>query len=285
LQYLKDPWRLSKDESLEAALGSFEQVCHEVAQPTLKHLLLCSLWGNRSDLSLSSGNVDASVAQGGNAGKLLIDDSHMAEERINSIEVSGRTVIMVLDNCGAELLADLRLAEYLVNQKHCRVVLHVKPHPVFVSDATRADIHNHVDQVCRHHIRIGQTLRTLVDSGKIDIFEDFFYTSPLEFPFAPVRVKQQYETASLIIMKGDANYRRMLCDRHFPNDYPLRKLVAATTDSAMLAIRTCKSPIVVDLPKEIYDSVHAKDPNWCVNGTCGIIQFAFEAKERRTAVS
>lgn len=244
-----------------------------MTNPTLKHLLLCSLWGNRSDLSLSSGNVDTKVAQGGVTGKLLVDDSEAAEAIL--LQKHGKKiVIIILDNCGAELLADLRLSEYLVNQLRCTVVLHVKPHPVFVSDATRLDVFNHVTRLCEEGIRIGETLRQLITIGKVQFLEDIFYTSPLEFPTAPVHLKQQFALASLIIVKGDANYRRILCDRHFPHDFPLVALTSTSTETPLLAIRTCKSPVIVGLTDDVLHSVRAQDPNWCVNGTCGLLQLA-----------
>jgi Damage-control phosphatase ARMT1-like domain len=238
-------------------------------------LLLCSLWGNRSDLSLSSGNVDANVAEGGASGKLIIDDSQTAERiLLAGSPTETKLIIMVLDNCGAELLADLRFAEYLVKNLNYTVSLHVKPHPVFVSDATRFDVFKHVDRLCENRIPIGESLKSLIAESKLQIFENNFYTSPLELPFAPLDPKRQYSLAHMIIVKGDANYRRILCDRHFPHDFPFNELVAAVTEQPLLAIRTCKSPVIVGLPKGILHQVQVVDANWCVNGTCGVLQLA-----------
>jgi len=260
-----------KVDSFDKALPGFKQVCLDVPHPTLEHVLLCSLWGNRSDLSLSSGKVDAAVAGGSAAGNLLVDHVKDFANYVSSAP-KGSRIIMVLDNCGAELLADLRLAWYLCTQG-LKVALHVKPHPVFVSDATRVDVRFHIDRICDEGVAVGEKVRELLVKGDIEVYEDDFYTSPLEFPYAPDRLRMMYSAASLLIFKGDANYRRILCDRHFPLHFPFAPLVKAVTNTPLLAIRTCKSPVAVGLDPLVYAAAEKADRDWCVNGTCGMMQF------------
>ena len=92
---------------------------------TLRHLCLRSLWGNRADLSLSSGRVvgvpslDAVATD-----KLLIDGIDAALAALAAAP-SSAPVVIVLDNCGLELLCDLALADALLSAGRT-VVLHAK---------------------------------------------------------------------------------------------------------------------------------------------------------------
>ena len=265
-----DPWEASKLESLEAALPAFVKVCEENPSPSFENLVLCCLWGNRSDLSLSSGSVDSKVATGA-AGKLLIDHVHDVAKHLEG-KPAGSEIVMILDNCGAELLADLRLAVYL--SKRFSVTLHVKAHPVFVSDALVKNVEQHVARLEKAKVPLAAELRDRLAKGSLRVLADEFYVSPLEFPRAPMHLKDIYARTALVIVKGDANYRRILLDRYFPHDFPFSALCQATTRAPIFAIRTCKSPVVVGLPRSVEDAVAAADANWCVNGSCGTLQFS-----------
>jgi uncharacterized protein with ATP-grasp and redox domains len=265
-----DPWEKSKLDSLEAALPSFLEVTEDHPLPSLDHLVLCCLWGNRSDLSLSSGAVDAAVAAGKASGILLKNDLAAVERYLSKNPAS--QVIMILDNCGAELLADLRLAAFLAQKR--RVSLHVKAHPVFVSDATVHNVEQHIRRLEEAKCTLASTVRKLMTANQLTVMDDPFYCSPCEFPEAPGHLKRLYDEAGLLILKGDANYRRLVLDRHLPVDYPFDTLCKATTSTPIFAIRTCKSPVAVGLDKAIVQEVAAKDAKWCVNGTCGTLQFS-----------
>lgn len=79
----------------------------------LRPLCLRSLWGNRADLSLSAGRVEGAPDLAAAAtDKLLVDDVDHAVAALAS--AAGRTVVIVLDNCGLELFCDLALADALL---------------------------------------------------------------------------------------------------------------------------------------------------------------------------
>jgi uncharacterized protein with ATP-grasp and redox domains len=257
-------------ESLEAALPSFLHVCAEHSSPSFDNLVLCCLWGNRSDLSLSSGAVDSKVASGA-AGRLLVNHVREVESYLDK-QPGDCEIILVLDNCGAELLADLRLALHLTTK--FRVTLHVKAHPVFVSDATPRNVDQHLARLHEAGSPLAILLQRALDSNRLMVFSDEFYNSPCEFFRLPSHLKELYAKACLVILKGDANYRRMLMDRHFPTDFSFGKICGVTTSTPVFAIRTCKSPVAVGINREIVEDVSNQDANWCTNGTCGTLQFS-----------
>src|SRR5439155_20193336 len=91
-----------------------------------------ALWGNRVDLSYAVGSA---FGAHGATDDLLVDDGDWAASAL----VSARDVHVVTDNTGSELSMDLVLADTLIAAAGARVTLHVKMHPMFVSDATARD--------------------------------------------------------------------------------------------------------------------------------------------------
>lgn len=165
-----DIFQSQKSRATEAAVGAFALLAAahdaELAKAAvtadsewsahMELLLRWSLWANHFDLSLSGGAVDAEseaavkcaalLEQG--ESRLLASDSAAALSALGEVAPEGRTVVIVLDNCGLELLADLVLADgFLSRGAAARVVLHCKSQPVFVSDAMAKDITQAVDWI------------------------------------------------------------------------------------------------------------------------------------------
>ena len=73
------------------------------------------------------------------------------------------------------------------------------------------------------------------------------------------------QQADLVVIKGDANYRRILEDRKW--DCSLRMEDLADYFPAPFAVlRTMKSEIVVDIPRKEARRLAARDPEWLING-------------------
>ncbi len=98
------------------------------------------------------------------------------------------------------------------------VYLHLKPHPTFVSDAMIKDVHDTISFLAatsdQQVTSFAQRLEMHITSGRLVLSEDYFWTSPLAFWEMPNSLKNELTNAGLIIVKGDANYRRLLGDRH-----------------------------------------------------------------------
>ncbi|UCC50900.1 MAG: DUF89 family protein, partial [Anaerolineaceae bacterium] len=76
----------------------------------------------------------------------------------------------------------------------------------------------------------------------------------------------------LIISKGDANYRRLLGDRHWPYTTSFQAIMAYTP-APLLALRALKAEVAAGLSPEQIARLNKEDEEWMVNGRWGVIQF------------
>jgi hypothetical protein len=88
----------------------------------------------------------------------------------------------------------------------------------------------------------------------------------------PASLTGELAQADLVISKGDANYRRLLGDRHWAFTTPFTEIVSYFP-APLVALRTLKAELVCGLEPGQADSVAEQDPDWMVNGCWGLIQF------------
>ena len=250
-------------QSLDAVLGSAAQ------GDELAHALLdLSLWGNRVDLSYAVGTA---FGRAGESHDLLCDDRGRA---LAELWRPGGDVHLVADNTGSELSMDLALADVLVSGRGARVSLHVKMHPVFVSDATVADVWSLVGAMrdrggpCR---ALATRLERAFDAGQLRVLPDFYWNGPRFFWDRPARIAAELDRATMVVFKGDANYRRVIGDALWPPETTLRE----ATDyfpAPLLLLRTMKSDAVAGLPAGLAERLDSVDPEWRINARRGLIQ-------------
>lgn len=281
-----DPFALQKHQGLVASFDSITTLCQQVnkwldslQQPQLQEkalfsLLNFALWGNRVDLSLWSAfendrsrfDIQAQQAH------ILVDD---AANVIDLISTGGR-IDFVIDNAGFELLCDLCLVDFLLGSGLSKQVkLHLKPHPTFVSDAMIKDVHQTIEFLAasgNSDVRFfAQRLQEYIELNRLVLSEDYFWTSPLAFWEIPDLLKSDLGNANLIVIKGDANYRRLLGDRHWDFTTNIADIVCYLP-VPMVALRTLKSEVAVGIKPEVVTQVAQADSDWLTNGQWGVIQ-------------
>ncbi|MBC8447465.1 MAG: DUF89 family protein [Chloroflexi bacterium] len=267
-------------QCLAASWGQLAEVEPETAGELLLH---SCLWGNRADLSYHS---VAQQARGGLADSeerrhLLIDHTDAARQLLAG---GLHRVDVIADNAGMELLCDLALADFLLVQGWAQaVVFHLKDRPFFVSDAMPADVQALVAtlQVTSDVAmqELGARLHGHLAAQRLVLRADFpeedsgrgFWTSTRMFRELPPRLRKELQNADLVILKGDANYRRLLDDRHWPHTTRLEE-VTGYFPAPFLTLRTLKAELMVDLQPGQADKLAAADPDWLINGKRGIIQ-------------
>jgi hypothetical protein len=236
-------------------------------------LLGGALWGNRADLGfrISSGDPGAS---GEGDGRVIVDDSatfwrHLAE-------ADHATVCLIADNAGRELIPDLILLDHLLHTGRAETaVLHVKPYPYFVSDATTADV---VD--CLRRIteapgqagKIGGRLWDALTSGRLAVRSHPFSCAPLPYADMPDDLRSELARATVTISKGDLNYRRLVGDRRWPGTASLDELTAYFP-GPLLALRTLKSEVAVGIEPLALAALEESGEPWRTSGTHAVIQF------------
>jgi hypothetical protein len=88
----------------------------------------------------------------------------------------------------------------------------------------------------------------------------------------PSSLRHELGEAALVISKGDANYRRLVGDRHWPFDTSLED-VWTYFPTSLLALRVSKSQVMVGLQRGQAGELDQIDPQWMTNGRWGLVQF------------
>lgn len=274
-----DPFHPTKAGELEpqAAPRSVEAVLAALpngGRDRVLRLFYAALWGNRVDLSY---RVAAHLGANGNheeeTANLVNDD---AQALWDWLARRGRhRIALVADNAGTELLLDLALADGLLEQGLVHeVILHLKGHPFFVSDAMPADLEEGIGALQSggpNARALGTRLKAHRQAGRIGVRAHWFYTTCLFYFQLPADLADDFASADLVLFKGDVNYRRLLGDAHWPPTASFEQ-VTSYFPSSLATLRTLKAEVVVGLSQGHAERLDHEDPNWLVNGTRGLIQ-------------
>jgi hypothetical protein len=236
------PAKLHEEAGVPARVAAWRAA---TGAPDLAALLRASLWGNRADLSYAVGRAHG---EQGEAADLLSDDTSATVKVIRS----SSSIAILLDNAGTELAFDLLLADKLVSMG-MKVTLWGKSHPFFVSDATPADV--------------ARTLPLVgLAAGAFTVQTHPFLTSSgfLRTDAMPPDLAAALAAFDLVVVKGDANYRRLVCDAPWPHATPLAD--AVQFPAPLLALRTCKAEVALGV------TTPPRAPDWMTSGRYGVIQ-------------
>ncbi|AYC37795.1 damage-control phosphatase ARMT1 family protein [Streptomyces griseorubiginosus] len=270
-----DPFRPSKLTELDSPetdqeLAALDELASRPAEERGAALLHGSLWGNRADLGfrLSDGEAEGRDA----VPDLVADDS----ERLWALLDGTGTLCLIADNAGRELVPDLLLLAHLLEHRRIeRAVLHVKPYPYYVSDATTADVVDALRRLVRAPGEAGRYGRLLWDAmtdGRLVVRAHPFSCAPLPYADMPDDLRTEIGRATLTVLKGDLNYRRLVGDRWWP---PTTSFAEATAPfpGPVAALRTLKSDVVTGLDARTEAAlVAAEGQRWRTGGTRALIQ-------------
>jgi hypothetical protein len=281
-----DPYATQKQAGLETALADIRAISRQLdangteadQQANLVSLLYSVLWGNRADLSLQpllsaagvQQEIEAEVEQRyvlANNIPVLLD--WWQERSLNRIDV-------IADNAGFELVCDLFLVDFLLSRGLVEtIVLHLKEHPTFVSDATIQDFHLMLQTLASDSEPTVQTfvrrLESYLTSGQLQLRDAPFWTAPLVFWQMPASMRQELAPADLVFIKGDANYRRLLGDCHWDFTIPFADIVCYFP-TPLVALRTLKSEVAAGLQPDQIETLDREESEWLTSGRWGVIQ-------------
>jgi hypothetical protein len=276
-----DPFQPFKEEELKRPGGGLDlgaRIMEETAaidapKEKLVFLLRYGLWANRLDLSYSQLLERYGDNPQGAGNQLLLDHSEKITEKLLR---AGR-IDMILDNSASELIADLQLVHALLRlSREPKIVLHCKKSPYYVSDATIKDVEATIQSMKRDRStvlrRVGRTLSQMIERGSLVLADHYFWNGPLSFPALPSDLKQELGRSDLVVLKGDLNYRRLLADRKWDPPTAMERIVGYFP-TALATLRTTKSELIVDCPRETFARLSRDDPKWLVEGRYGIIRY------------
>lgn len=258
-----------------AAVGALAADLPADPEARFQRLLHACLWGNRVDLSYNlAAHLGVTSDPGRERKNLLADHSQALWDFLQ--HRGGGRIALITDNAGTELLMDLALSDFLLaSGLASEVHFHLKPQPFFVSDAMPADLLAGLDALAA----AGEATRKLayridghIAAGELIPQTHWFYASSLFYFQLPDDLFKALAGMDLVILKGDANYRRLLGDAHWPFTTPFAE-AAGYFPTSLVALRTLKAELIVGLSPDDVARLNAEDPAWLVNGRRGIIQF------------
>lgn len=277
--FMRDPFHNQKANQLEIDLqslsGSLWLFDPADDERTFERLILAALWGNRADLShmdidLSSPALDLA---GGAHLEMLLND---LPEILDYFSEKRNAVAYLTDNVGRELYSDLALVEFMLNQGLVNhITMMVKPAPLFVSDVMRKDVDLALQLMKKSQdavlTQFTDRVYALIGAGRLVIVEEPSLCNYKMFDDMPYDFFRNLQTFDLTIVKGDANYRRVVGDRHWDFSSAIDTIVKYFPTNLLL-LRTLKSEMVVGLNKEQVENLNRKYENWLVKGFCGVVQ-------------
>lgn len=287
----RDPFLPKKLEELrgDALWRLIERAFEPLDSPEdeLPRAIALALWANRIDLSYA-----ASLERGSDISPedLLVDDraallAHLSRTRISPAGFkSSQPVYIVADNTGSELAMDLALSDCLLRDGSERVVICLKIYPTFVSDATPQDLWMLLGEMERrgqNAAALAGRLRAAWEEERLRFLPHPFWNSSRFLWDLPADLRRQLNEARLMIIKGDANYRRTVGDCVWAPQTPFSDVVNYL-DAPVLCLRTLKSDPVAGLPSaRAAEQLDRIDPDWRVNGKRGLIQFKAQSSKRQ----
>ncbi len=269
-----DMWKLL-EEALTVPGGAYDRL------PKLAHF---ATWGNRIDLSYAAAAERGTSA---NSDDLIIDHAealrdHLINASLLPFPEAERGVgHIILDNAGTELAMDLVLTDTLLTGFCDVVILHTKAMPTFVSDATSADVRDLIRRLIKGPhgglkpsqaiTDLGERLQLAFDEGRLRLAANLFWNSASFAWEMPRQLRRVFEDSNIVVLKGDANYRRFVGDALWD---PTTDPADVLTDfpAPLVALRTLKSDPVLGLSGKQVRALDARDEHWRHNGQRGLVQ-------------
>jgi hypothetical protein len=258
-----------------------------------------ALWGNATDLSLLS-NLSLDQIQGLQGADAILksrknivdDDTEDVWMYLSSTPSADRRIDIVLDNAGFEFFTDVVYAAYLLRSGIAQCIkFHVKDMPWFVSDVTPDDVDSLFQHLEDHEIfpdrryldPLVRQLHEYFETGKMSIRQHPFWTTGYSFYTMETEgagIFKSLSCSSLVIFKGDLNYRKLTRDGLWPHETSFAEAIGPLGKGSglkILALRTNKADVCVGLEsKELIARLEQEAPGsaWVRNGKYAVISFS-----------
>jgi hypothetical protein len=281
-----------------------QKAASEAAYLLFVEMTEVALWGNATDLSLLSqlsleqihSLQGAQAIQEGQA-RIVSNDTRAIWEYLNGNR--GGDVDIVLDNAGYEFFTDLVYSLYLLDAGLAsKIRLHVKSIPWFVSDVMKPDIDilfEAIQDMGGPASSLGSILKKLFDGGSVTVHEHPFWTTGCDFhemTSAAPDLFTALRASTLVVFKGDLNYRKLVRDAAWSYSTPFKKALGSLAggsksddlprtngDSAglkVVALRTNKADVCVGVEKSTLQRMEKEAPGaaWVRNGKYAVVSFS-----------
>lgn len=174
-----------------------------------------------------------------------------------------------------ELFADLQLCDYLIRKDIAqKITFHGKYFPWFVSDVTENDLDYTLNflgsiQNCR---ATTERWKSYIQESRWLFQFDPFWNTPIAYwhlKESAIHLWNQFSKSSLVIWKGDLNFRKLVYDGKWNITTDLLEAFGKEIPTNYLVLRTLKS----DTAAGIQHKDKILDSDWMVSGKYATIQF------------
>lgn len=264
----EDPYLKIKRLSLSDSISEISD--DYVRNISFDEILDGMLWGNKYDL------VPPSISK---KKKLVADNrdklkEYFDEKALNQIDI-------LADNTGQELFFDVLFACYVIENKISKkIIIHLKNYPYNVTDATINDFNYLVAELSgtTRLKNFGSKLAKYIREDKIKPITYPFTTLGYDRKNAANISKTIYHHSSLIVTKGDFNYRKNV-GWHYWKISDNYQSAISYLKSPLLCFRVIKNEIMLGINDCIkIDELHQEDPEWWKKGSGGMILFEYPNK-------
>ena len=265
-----DPYIKLKRTALKDFICNFKK--NKVENLCFDEVLDGMLWGNKFDL------VPPLISD---KKELIHDDrkrlkKFLTEGTLNRIDI-------LADNVGQELFFDLLFACYVLDNKITnKVIFHLKNYPYNISDATKDDFNDLVKELLKttQLKRFGSMVDKNIKKGRIEAITYPFTTLGYDRNNAINVSKSIYHKSSLIVTKGDFNYRKNVGWYYWKMSDSYRDAISYLK-SPLLCFRTIKNEVLLGINNSTeIKRLNKKDPQWWKKGIGGVILFEYPNKDR-----
>ncbi|EFO20189.1 hypothetical protein LOAG_08302 [Loa loa] len=291
-----DPFASQKQSSFISCIDTIIMLAKRMEEVTsatanvddgiICHFFQLCLWGNTCDLSLSCGERVISLP--------LLDMVDQLADKVLCNQIGEVVRILkngemdridiVLDNSGLELFTDLALAELLIGKYSVKkVIFHGKSMPWFVSDVTGRDFNWIIEMLIASSDNLlknfGVKCSQRLSDGEFCFQTHYFWTLPYPNYLMPEKASdlhRELSQSSLIIFKGDCNYRKLVSDLEWPLDTPFKIALRGFAPAPILVLRTIKAETLAGLDSNVVDNLQRKYGNskiWMTTGEYAVAQF------------
>lgn len=180
-------------------------------------------------------------------------------------------VITILsDNTGLELISDIIFCVfYLYLNRTSTINYIIKESPVFVSDITEYDMKYTIEWLSFHsnvYIQeVSKLLQDFIEKGRFRFIPQYTLGTCLSMWNIPTSLYSLFNESTLIISKGDANYRRFLNDSHWKYDTDCKEVLSYLPTPVVL-LRTLKSNCLMGISEDLQKKARQLSQNWDING-------------------
>jgi hypothetical protein len=265
--------QLALAQALPVLKYGLEKLSKFSGKELLGPVLLHSLFANETDYSQIVASPSGPKLWDE---RILVDDSEKLILSLNRVHDEIK-IHVIADNAGLELCWDLVLIDTILGLSgNAKAVIHVKPWPMFVSDALYIDVEETLKEFIDYNLSkdirlVGQRLKHAIDSNRLIIDTEADWGEPRYFNELEEGLAANLQNSTNVISKGDLNYRRFIQDLQWEIDTSPEVATSGVPFKAF-ALRVLKSDAIIGIDSSIATIAANKFCDWRSCGHFAIIQ-------------